>query len=131
MENSQKKSVSTIAAMLLCSLLSVWLFSLPVPEFNSSARQLSDLESFALLGNAGVKQLKSSDVGITSTAARFNGVPELREVVQQERAINFFLHYKNFTFFHTRVFYNSLSFINHRNSIFPPQFFILFRKLRL
>lgn len=132
MSTSQKKnSLSTVAFILLCCLLTGWMFSLPIPEFNPSSRYNSNQELLSI-DKAGAKQLKTNDAGITSTAARFNATAELREVVEQKRAtLDFLFNYKNFTFFHTRLFYNSLAFINHRHSVYAPDFFILFRQLRL
>lgn len=129
MKANQANIKRNTSLLILCCLFTGWLFSLPFPEFNPSHRYFS-YQTELSLEKAEDRQLKSNDYGITPTAARFNAVPELSTSSHSAKLI-FFFNLKNGIYYHTRLFYSSLQFINSCVSLFSFDFPILFRKLRI
>src|SRR5687767_13471049 len=120
MKANQANIRRNTSLLILCCLFTGWLFSLPLPELKPSYHYLS-FQTELSLEKAQDRQLKSNDYGITPTAARFNGIPELSASNQAAKLI-FFFDFKNCTYHHTRLFYSSLRFINSCVSLFSSDF---------
>ncbi len=129
MKANQANIKRNISLLILCSLFTGWLFSLPLPELKPSHHYLS-YETILSLDNAKDRQLKNNDQGITQTAARFNALPEINAPSQGAKLLFFFI-LKNGIYYHTRLFYSSLRFINSCAFLLSSDFPILFHKLRI
>ena len=129
MKANQANIKRNLSVLILCSLFIGWLFSLPLPELEHSRHYFS-YQTELSLEKAEDRQLKSNDYGITPTAARFNAVPELSTSSQGAKLI-FFFNFKNGIYYHARLFYSSLRFINSCVFLFSSDFPILFHKLRI